>query len=159
MTASAMPAKAPSADAVPPQQDAVVDGVNVDAVARAVRACAGVSELAGGRFGEVASYLPGRRVPGVTVLPDAVGIHVKARWGVAARDLYLQITSVLAPVLDRRINVVVADIDDPPILTGSTPTELDAAATAASSAGSLLGGAGVAPSSQLQRPSSFPAAL
>jgi hypothetical protein len=45
MTDSARQVTAPSAplaDAVPAQQDALVHGVNLDAVARAVRACAGV---------------------------------------------------------------------------------------------------------------------
>ena len=46
---------------------AVIDGVDVDAVAAAVPGCAGVAALDGGPFGEVVSYLPGRRVTGVVV--------------------------------------------------------------------------------------------
>ena len=125
MTELATQVAPPAADPVPPQpdtEDAVVDDVNVDAVARAVQACAGVSALSGGRFGGVASYLPGRRVPGVNVRSDAVEIQVRARWGVSARDLYSQIASVLAPVIDRRIDVVVADIDDPPS-TAAVPAQ------------------------------------
>jgi hypothetical protein len=124
MTELATQVAPPAADPVPAQpdtDDAVVDDVNVDAVARAVQACAGVSALSGGRFGGVASYLPGRRVPGVTVRSDAVEIQVRARWGVPARDLYSQIASVLAPVIDRRIDVVVADIDDPPSTAAAVP--------------------------------------
>ena len=37
----------------------VIDGVDAEAVAAAVQGCAGVSALDSGRFGEVASYLPG----------------------------------------------------------------------------------------------------
>jgi uncharacterized alkaline shock family protein YloU len=113
---------APAADSVssePSSSDALVDGVNVDAVARAVKACAGVSELAGGRFGEIGSYLPGRRVHGVIVHSDVVEISIRARWGVPVADLYGQITSVLADVIDRRIDIQVVDIDDPPTLTGT----------------------------------------
>ena len=45
----------------------MIDDVDVDAVAAAVAGCAGVSALDGGQFGEVASYLPGRKVTGVVV--------------------------------------------------------------------------------------------
>ena len=114
------------AEQAPLQSDAFVDGVNIDAIARAVKACADVAELSGGRFGEVASYLPGRRVPGVSVQPDVVELHVKARWGASAGDLYAQVSSVLAPLIDRRLDVVVADIDDPPSERSPAPLALEA---------------------------------
>ena len=47
--------------------DAIVYGIDVDAVAAAVRACPGVSGLDGGRYGDVTTYLPGRAVAGVVV--------------------------------------------------------------------------------------------
>ncbi|WP_203433494.1 Asp23/Gls24 family envelope stress response protein [Jiangella asiatica] len=53
-----------------------------DTVAAAVRDIDGVAELHGGLFGEVGTYLPGRRVLGVRL--DVVGnaeIHVVLRWG------------------------------------------------------------------------------
>ena len=50
---------------------AVIDGIEVDAVAAAVAGCAGVSALDGGPFGEVASYLPGRKVPPAWWSPTA----------------------------------------------------------------------------------------
>jgi len=97
---------------------AMVDGVNVDAVAAAVRACLGVADLAGGRYGDATSYLPGRRVPGIVVDRHAVRVHVRSRWDATAADLLGQISAALAPlVLGRPIDVVVADIDDPPPLT------------------------------------------
>jgi hypothetical protein len=94
---------------------AVIDGVDVDAVAAAVRACAGVAELDGGRFGEVASYLPGRKVPGVVVSDRRVLVQVRSRWGIPAPELAALITTVLAPLIrGYPVDVVVADIDDPP---------------------------------------------
>lgn len=94
---------------------AVIDGVDVDAVAAAVRACAGVAELAGGRFGEVASYLPGRKVPGVVVSKERVLVQVRSRWGIPAPELAALITTVLAPLTGGKpVDVTVADIDDPP---------------------------------------------
>jgi hypothetical protein len=106
---------------------AVIDGVNVDGVASAVQGCPGVSGLDGGRFGEVASYLPGRRVQGVAVRADSVTVQVRSRWGVSAPDLLSQITAVLAPLIGgRRVEVVVADIDEPPALGGGLPSALEA---------------------------------
>ncbi len=101
---------------------AVVDGIDIDAVAAAVRACPGVSDLSGGRLGDVASYLPGRRVPGVVVEPTALSIQVRARWGVPAADLLAQITVALAVLRHGRpLDVVVADVDDPPDLPEPYP--------------------------------------
>jgi hypothetical protein len=59
---------------------AVIDGVDVDAVAAAVAGCAGVSALDGGQFGEVATtYLPGRKVAGVVVADGRVKVRVRAQ--------------------------------------------------------------------------------
>ena len=94
---------------------AVIDGVNVDAVAVAAAGCAGVAGLDSGQFGEVASYLPGRQVPGVVVRPDSVLVQVRSRWGVRAADLLAQITAAVTPAAaGRRVMVVIGDIDDPP---------------------------------------------
>ena len=99
---------------------AIVDGIDVDAVASAVRACPGVSALVDGRFGDATTYLPGRRVAGIAVNGETVRVSVRAKWGVPASDLLDQITAVLVPSLaDRRIELVVAEIDDPPPLTSS----------------------------------------
>jgi len=104
---------------VPPPErapgPAVIDGVDVDVVAAAVRGCAGVSGLDGGWFGEAATYLPGRTVAGVLVDDGRVAVQVRSRWGVPAPDLAARITAVLAPLTGpRRVDVVIADIDDPP---------------------------------------------
>ena len=94
---------------------AVVDGVDVDAVAAAVARCAGVAALDRGRFGSVVTYLPGRTVAGVAVGGGRVTVQVRSRWGVPAPDLARAITTALAPLTGSRpIDVVIADIDDPP---------------------------------------------
>ena len=94
---------------------AVIDGINVEAVAAAAAGCAGVSALDRGRFGEVASYLPGRQVPGVVVRPGSVLVQVRSRWGVPAAGLLSQITAAVAPFTPGcRVQVVIGDIDDPP---------------------------------------------
>jgi hypothetical protein len=94
---------------------AVVDGVDVDAVAAAVQGCAGVSALDGGRVGEIATYLPGRKVPGVQVTGGRVRVQIRSRWGVPITDLAALIAVVLAPLTSSRpVDVLIADIDDVP---------------------------------------------
>jgi hypothetical protein len=92
---------------------AVVDGVDVDAVATAVRGCAGVDDLCSGEWGGVVSYLPGRQVPGVRVTAGQVVVSVRGRWGVPAAELASQIRLAVASLVGlRRIDVIVADVAD-----------------------------------------------
>ena len=92
----------------------LVDGVDVEAVAGAVRSCAGVDDLATGALGSVATYLPGREVTGVAVAQDHVTIQLRSRWGVPTGCLAGQVRSaVTALVGPRRVDIVVADIADP----------------------------------------------
>ena len=94
---------------------AFVDGVDVDALAAAVRSCAGVDDLDGGRLGSVATYLPGRRVPGVQVMPGLVTLQVRGMWDVPVGELAVQIRVAVAPFVgDRTLHIVVADLTDPP---------------------------------------------
>ena len=80
----------------------------------AVAECPGVSGLDSGRYGEVASYLPGRQVPGVVVTSEAVLVQVRSRWGVPAAELLRQVTAMVTPLTGRhRIDLVIGDIDDP----------------------------------------------
>jgi hypothetical protein len=88
--------------------------VDVDAVAAAVSMCAGVAALDQGRFGEVATYLPGRRVPGIQVHADVVTISVRGRWGVPAAELLSQVLAATAETLrGYRVHLILADLDDP----------------------------------------------
>jgi hypothetical protein len=103
----------PSASSVPGA--AVIDGVDVGAVAAAVLVCPGVAALDSGQFGEVASYLPGRKVAGVMVSGGRVKVQVRVRWAVPAPDLGRKITAALVPLTGHYpVDVVIADIDDPP---------------------------------------------
>jgi len=103
----------PPADSAP--RSAVIDGIDVDAVAAAVRGCPGVSGLDGGPFSGVASYLPGRKVEGIVVRDGRVIVQIRSRWAVPAPELAAVITVMLAPLTgDRPVDVVIADIDDPP---------------------------------------------
>jgi hypothetical protein len=125
---------------------AVVEGVDVDAVAAAARGCAAVDHLCSGAWGGVVTYLPGRQVPGIRVARDHVVVSVCSRWGVPASELARQVRAVLAPLTGaRRIDVVVADVADPPA-TAAEPSEVETWMT--SSTAGLPG----APSSGLVTP-------
>jgi hypothetical protein len=93
---------------------AVIDGIDIDAVAAAVRGCAGVAGLDGGQFGEVASYLPGRKVEGIVVSGGRVTVQIRSRWAVPVPELAALIRAVLVPLTGHRpVDVVIADIDPP----------------------------------------------
>jgi hypothetical protein len=103
----------PPADSAP--GSAVIDGIDVNAVAAAVRACPGVSGLDSGPFGGVASYLPGRKVEGIVVRDGRVIVQIRSRWAVPAPELAAVITAMLDPLTGNRpVDLVIADIDDPP---------------------------------------------
>jgi uncharacterized alkaline shock family protein YloU len=55
-------------------------GVVADAVAVAVLSTPGVADLHAGVAGEVATYLPGRRVRGVRVSDGGIDVHVVLEW-------------------------------------------------------------------------------
>jgi hypothetical protein len=110
--ARAVTALSPGVDAF---GDAVVDGVDVDAVAAAVRGCPGVEALRGGGPGEVATYLPGRRIVGVQVTPAGLVVAVRGRWGVSAAALAGQIRDVVAALAPGRpVEVRLVELADPP---------------------------------------------
>jgi hypothetical protein len=93
---------------------AVIDGIDVDAVAAVTLGCAGVSGLDGGQYGEVTTYLPGRTVPGVVVGDGRVRVRVRAAWETEVPRLATTIAAALAGVIGNRpVDVVIAEIDDP----------------------------------------------
>jgi hypothetical protein len=97
----------------PPQ--AVIDGVDLDAVAAVVRSCPAIDDLSSGPWGGVVSYLPGRQLAGVRVASDHVLISVRGRWGVPVAEMARQVrTAVAGLVGPRRVDLEVADLTDAP---------------------------------------------
>ena len=92
-------------------QAAVIDqGVLADAVANAARAVSGVVGLHTGTFGEVATYLAGRRVDGVQIRPDGCSVHLVLAWGapvLATADL---VRAAVAPLVGIPVDVSVEDV-------------------------------------------------
>lgn len=70
---------------------------HADLFAVAVLACPDVAGLHGGRFGEVATYLPGRRVTGVRITPTDVFVHLIARYPATVDQIDTAVRGALAP--------------------------------------------------------------
>ena len=94
---------------------AVVDGVDLDAVAAAVRGCPAIDDLSSGTWGGVVSYLPGRQIAGIRVASDHVVISVRGRWGFPVSEMAHQVRAAIgALVAPRRVNLVVAELAGAP---------------------------------------------
>lgn len=88
--------------------------VDLDAVASAAERCRSVASLFGGDLGEIATYLPGRKVSGVRVRDDSVELHVVARWGAAVPDLDAEVRTAVAPLVGARaVDIHVEDLEVP----------------------------------------------
>lgn len=84
-----------------------------DVIATAVLGTPGVQGLHPGAFGEVATYLPGRRVTGVRVLDDSCEVHVTLRWGAPFADTSAAVRDAIRPLTTGPIDVVVEDVASP----------------------------------------------
>jgi uncharacterized alkaline shock family protein YloU len=82
-----------------------------EAVAVAVQACPAVVDLTGGSFGEVATYLPGRRITGVRLTDDRIDVHLIGRYGVPVPILAAQVRTALTHLSrGRAIDIRVEDL-------------------------------------------------
>lgn len=86
-------------------------GVEIDAdrIATAVRASRYIAGLDSGRYGEIATYLPGRRVSGVRIRPDSVTIGVIGRYPATATEIDAWVRATVGP-LDRPLHVHISDL-------------------------------------------------
>ncbi|MDP8975686.1 MAG: hypothetical protein M3N28_04835 [Actinomycetota bacterium] len=88
--------------------------VDPDAVAEAVLACPGVVAMSGGALGEAASYLPGRRVPGVRATEEELEVHVVARWTSVLPEVADAVRAAVAPLAPGRpVSVFIEDVEVP----------------------------------------------
>ena len=93
----------------------LIDGVDVDALAAAVRGCAAVDDLYSSPGAAVASYLPGRQVAGIRIAADTVTVQVRSRWSIPVMNVAEQVRGASRPLVGKRkIDVAIADIADPP---------------------------------------------
>ena len=95
--------------------------VDTEAVAAAASACPSVARMSGGAFGQVATYLPGRKVTGVRVKDGVLEVHVVARWGAVLPSLGDEVRAAVAPVAGTLpVSVYIEDIDEPEALVDTT---------------------------------------
>lgn len=101
--------KVPSAEA----SDGADERTEVDLIAQAVIGVPGVSGLHAGVLGEVATYLPGRRVKGVRLREPGWEIHVVLDWGAPIAATSDAIRSTVRPMVTGPVDVTVGDIAPP----------------------------------------------
>ena len=125
---------------------AVIDGVDLDAVAAAARGCAAVDDLCSGSWGGVVSYLPGREVAGVRVTHDHVVISVRGRWGVPVIELAGQVRAAVTGLVGpRRVDVVVADLAESDAKASAGVHDEEVTSWRATSPGEVSGASSSAP--------------
>lgn len=106
-----------------PADDVGAEPEVADVVAAAVLAVPGVHDLHAGVAGEVATYLPGRRVNGIRMREPGCSIHVVLDWGTPVLDTTDAVRAAVRPYVSGPIDVTVEDIL-PPGSTGSAPAAL-----------------------------------
>ena len=84
-----------------------------DIIAQTVLATPGVHALHAGTFGEVATYLPGRRVAGVRASDDGYDIHVVTVWGSSVMVTAQAVRQAVQQVAPGRVDVTVEDVAAP----------------------------------------------
>lgn len=84
-----------------------------DRVAIAVLGVPGVVGLHPGVFGEVATYLPGRRVDGVRLRPDRSEVHLVLAWGAPALPTAEAVRAAASALTGTPVDVSVEDVADP----------------------------------------------
>lgn len=84
-----------------------------DIVAAAVTSVPGVAALHAGMFGEVGTYLPGRRVPGVRLSDGVTDVHVTLFFGSPVRETAARVREVVTSVVGGTVNVTVEDVVAP----------------------------------------------
>jgi len=103
------PTPRPPVSSDAPTGDAVVEDA-AERIAAAVTAVEGVAGLHAGMFGEVATYLPGRRVSGVRIAADRVDVHVSLVLGVPVRPTATAIQRAVAELIELPVDVTIEDL-------------------------------------------------
>lgn len=82
-----------------------------EVVAATVLAVPGVVRLHGGRFGEVGTYLPGRRVTGVRLGDEGTEVHVVVTGAEPVPRTAARIQRAVSAIAPMPVRVHVEDID------------------------------------------------
>lgn len=130
--ASAAPGPVETPQQLPPLPSlpAPVEVSLADRITAAVLGCPSVAGLHGGRFGEVATYLPGRRVPGVRLTATEVAVHLVGLYPATVAEIDAQVRAAVAPHL-AGLPLAITIEDYTPAEAAVPATELSAAPTPA----------------------------
>jgi uncharacterized alkaline shock family protein YloU len=82
-----------------------------DLIAAAVTSVPGVTGLHPGAFGEVATYLPGRRVPGIRLGGSHAEVHVVVAFGAPVLETATAVRDAVQPLVGTPVDVFIEDID------------------------------------------------
>ncbi|OBB68799.1 Asp23/Gls24 family envelope stress response protein [Mycolicibacterium monacense] len=97
-----------------------------DVVAAAVKAVPGVAGLHGGMFGEVGTYLPGRRITGVRMADGVTEVHVVLQFGSTVRDTAARIRDVVTAAVGGIVDVYVEDVTVEDVTVGTRDADAGA---------------------------------
>ena len=87
---------------------------DLEAVAAAALGSPLIAGLTGGGLGEVATYLPGRRILGVREVDGTIEVHVVAKWGRPLPEVAEVVRAAVAPHAgDAPVAIFVDDIELP----------------------------------------------
>lgn len=82
-----------------------------DRVAEVARAVAGVVDLTGGPLDSAATYLPGRRVPGVRLDESTIAVHLVVTMERPVREVAADVHRALGEAFaGRTVEVVIEDV-------------------------------------------------
>ncbi|MFF0815757.1 hypothetical protein ACFYVR_11485 [Rhodococcus sp. NPDC003318] len=93
-------------------------GTDAERVAERVLSVPGVAELHGGMFGEVATYLPGRRLTGVALTDTGCAVHIVVAYPNNVVDVAERVHRAVAPLIGVPVTVTVEDVG----VVGDAPT-------------------------------------
>lgn len=96
-----------------PGPGGATDRTDADLVAEAVVAVPGVHGLHAGVVGEVATYLPGRRVNGVRLLEPGCDVHVVLEFGAPIQETSDLVRQAVRPLVGGPVDVTVEDVVAP----------------------------------------------
>ena len=82
-----------------------------DQIAERVRQVQGVADLWGGVTGEVATYLPGRRVTGVRMGDAITEVHVVVAMGTPVLATAAAVRAAVHPLVGTEVQVYVEDVN------------------------------------------------
>lgn len=85
-------------------------GTVAEAVADAALAIPGVAELHGGPFGEVGTYLPGKRITGVVLDESSCAVNISVAYPANVLAVAQAVRAAVEQVIDLPITITVGDV-------------------------------------------------